>query len=279
MKIINDLIVFNSCAKLKNFTQASIALSLTPSTVVKTIQKLEQYYGVKLFQRSTRAVELTEYGEILLEHTDNVILDMQKVETKYQNLNAQMSGRLKISLPNVEEIFTESLIIFMREYPNIKLDITFTDQYVDLISDRYDIVIRFGTLKDSELIAKKLGELQMLMVCSPIYSSTLKQYLLYKYPNTGKLEKWKNFKDEAISGNSIVLNSITSIKKLCLQGIGIAYLPNLLIKDELKNKTLIPLPNTEFETKEMHILWAKSGGVSPKKRLFIDFLLNYFNET
>ena len=284
MKFIHDLLVFNRCAKLKNFTQAAISLSLTPSAVVKVIQKIEDYYDVKLFQRSTRAVELTEYGEILFQHSNKIIFEMQEVEEQYQILNDQSSGRLKISMPNVENIFTDSLCTFMKLYPNIKLDITFTDQYVDLISDRYDIVIRFGKLDDSALVAKSLGKLKMLVLHAPTYKPNFKErkrnhYLIYKYPNTGKLEIYKGFENDIEHSNCIILNSITSIKNLCLQGHGMALLPHLLVQKELKNKSLVALSDHSFEEKEMHIMWAKSGGISPKKRLFINYFTNYFDSS
>ncbi|MGY0710482.1 LysR substrate-binding domain-containing protein [Azospirillum argentinense] len=176
----------------------------------------------------------------------------------------------------------------MRAYPEIELDLDFTDRMVDVIEEGFDAVVRTGEPADSRLSARRLGNFRLLLVASPDYlarrgtpqtPADLRRHacLHYRFPNSGKLETWAlrqaPGEPELQLPTSMICNNIETRVCFALQGLGIAYLPDFAIRDLLADGRLEPvLADHVGRTGVFHVLWPASKHPSPKVRALVDFL-------
>ena len=144
MDSLSALGVFVRAAEARSFTDAGRRLSVSSSAVGKTISRLEDRLGVRLFHRNTRAITLTPEGELFLESCRRIFSEINKIELEFSQSKSTPKGRLKVSLPDVGMLMMPTLHGFMREYPEIQVDAEFTDNVVDVIDGGYDAVIRSG---------------------------------------------------------------------------------------------------------------------------------------
>lgn len=197
MYSIKDLSVFLCVSQSKNFTEAAIILGMTSSAVGKVITKIEHEYRTILFQRNTRNISLTEDGETLLRHTLNIMSEIDMAKINLTQKKTSYKGKIKIGMPNIDELFEKLLISFFNKYPDIEVDVHFDDDKVNIIKEGFDAVIRFGQISDSRLFSKKIGELKMGIFHSSKYNIAKiddeNMFLLYKYPSSGKIEYWSGY--------------------------------------------------------------------------------------
>src|SRR6202051_3668712 len=166
MDSISALGVFVRAAETRNFTVAGRRLGVSSSAVGKTISRLEDRLGVRLFHRNTRAVTLTSEGELFLESCRRIFSEINKIELELSKAKRSPKGRFKVSLPDVGVLMMPTLHGFMGEFPEIQLDVEFTDNLVDVIDGGYDAVIRSGEQTDSRLMSKRLGNYRLQIVGS-----------------------------------------------------------------------------------------------------------------
>ncbi|WP_369790217.1 LysR family transcriptional regulator [Rouxiella sp. WC2420] len=268
-----------------SFIDAATSLGLTASAVGKVITRLEEHYGVKLFNRNTRSMSLTEEGEIFLKHSVNILCEMESLKEVYQKRNKDISGTLKLSFPNVGLAFYKIISDFNKEYPKINLEVMLSDEHIDLINDGFDAVIRFGKVSDSRLVAKKIGVTYMDIVHSPAYKvgedeRNNNMVLLYKYPSSGKIERWPEpYHAKLVDNNpdkSLVVNAIELVKNLCVNGDGLACLPNLITRDLLAKGEVVSLYSDRINARDVNVVWPYNKSIQPKLRAFIDFFSRNF---
>jgi len=171
MADLNDIAVFVKVAQFESFTRAAHSMGIPVSTVSRKISELEAGLGVTLLQRTTRKLTLTSQGRDYFNQCSeplNLLFDAERVLTQTQK---KPEGLLKISVPVIlgQEPFLEFISGFLKNYPRIKIDLFITNFFLDLIAENIDVGIRFGELKDSTLIAKKLGSQIRYVVASPEY--------------------------------------------------------------------------------------------------------------
>lgn len=191
-------------------------------------------------------------------------------------------------MPLVSSLVLPVLGEFMREYPEIELDLDFTDRMVDVVEEGFDAVVRTGEPADSRLSARRLGTFQMRLVASPDYlarrgtpatPADLHQHacLHYRFPNSGKLETWAlrqtPGEPEVQLPTSMICNNIETRVCFALQGLGIAYLPDFAVRGPLADGRLTPILAGHVERSGVfHVLWPASRHPSPKVRALVDFL-------
>ncbi len=171
MADLNDIAVFVRVAQFESFSRAAHALGMPVSTVSRKVSALEAELGVTLLQRTTRKLALTSQGRDYFNQCSeplNLLFDAERVLTQTQK---KPEGSLKISVPVVlgQGPFLEFISDFLKNYPRITIDLFITNVFLDLIAENVDVGIRFGELKDSTLIAKKLGSQVRYVVASPEY--------------------------------------------------------------------------------------------------------------
>lgn len=288
MDSLNGFVVFVQVAETRSFVAAGRLLGVSASAIGKSVARLEEKLGVRLFHRSTRSVTLTAEGALFLERSRRILAEIEAAELELSQATATPRGRLRVSLPLVSSLVLPVLGEFMREYPDIELDLDFTDRMVDVVEEGFDAVVRTGEPVDSRLSARRLGGFQMRLVAAPAYlarrglpvvPADLRQHtcLHYRFPNSGKLETWvlrqTPGEPELQLPTSMICNNIETRVCFALQGLGIAYLPDFAIREPLADSRLQSiLADHVGRAGVFHVLWPASKHPSPKVRALVDFL-------
>src|SRR5215510_6674917 len=171
MQDLRTLAIFVKVAERKSFVRAAAELGITQSGVSNAISRLEDQLGVRLLARTTRRVSLTEDGAAYFERCRQVLAELEEAELVLKETRLKPTGRLRIDMPvSFGRLKVVPLLgAFQAQYPDIKLALSFTDRYVDLIEEGIDVSVRFGTLQDSTLMARRLTQTQFRVVGSPKY--------------------------------------------------------------------------------------------------------------
>jgi len=292
MESFNGIVSFVKTAESLSFVSASRVLGISASAVGKNVARLEASLNVRLFQRSTRKVSLTAEGELFYDRCRRILDDLQDAEAMLSHAMQAPRGRLRVSLPTIGYRFLLPLMpAFRRAYPEIELEMDFNDHIVDLIDDGFDVVIRSGVPADSKLMSRRLGPFRFVLCAAPAYldrngrPQTLidlesHDCLRYRYVTTGKLMEW-NLGGEP-EGTQLrlptvlTLNNMEAVLIAAMDGHGIAYMPDFLVREPLKNGALETLLDTHTGNSEQFwALWPSGRHLSPKIRVFVDFLAQY----
>lgn len=280
--------VFVLVAETRSFVAAGRLLGVTASAVGKSVVRLETRLGVRLFHRSTRSVTLTAEGVLFLDRSRRILAEIEAAEAELMQTTQAPRGRLRVSLPLVGEPFLPVLATFKLAYPEVDLDLDFSDRRVDVIDEGFDAVVRSGEVFDSRLSSRRLGDYRMLMVGAPSYFQArgmplhpreLSEHtcIRFRFPNTGKLEAWP-LQPDAVEPRpplplSMVCNNLEARVCFARHGVGIAYLPDFAIRDWLADGTLVPvLEDFAPGGGTFRIMWPSGNHLTPKLRVFIDFL-------
>ncbi len=288
MDNLSALNVFVHAGEARSFTAAGQQLGISASAVSKAILRLEERVGVRLFHRSTRAINLTPEGVIFLERCRRILCEVEAAEAELLQTQSTPQGKLRISLPSLGAQFMAGLAIFQQRYPDIALDIDCSDRLVDVIEEGFDAVIRTGKPGDSRLMARPLGSYRRIIVGSPAYfkrngkpqqPEELSQHacLLYRFPSTGKLDTWSfSRKGKPLAINlyaNMMTNALEPQVSFAENGIGLACVPDLTVRSQLAAGTLISvLDEYNQDRTPLNILWPSSRQLSPRLRVFVDFV-------
>ncbi|WP_084398367.1 LysR family transcriptional regulator [Henriciella aquimarina] len=285
---LGALNVFVQAADARSFTVAGRQLGISSSAVGKAVARLEERLGVTLFHRSTRAITLTPDGSMFLERCRRILSEMEVAELELSQRREHPGGVLRVSLPLVGMLMMPTLSAFMRAWPEIELDLDFTDRLVDVVEEGFDAVIRTGEASDSRLMTRALGEFRFKLVGAPAY---FEQYglprtpgdlsahrgLHHRYPSTGKLEEWLLVDaDGALvesAPKAAVSSAIEPLLYMAEHAQGIAFLPDFAVSDRLADGTLVSILDDAVQRSgSFRILWPSSRHMSPKLRVFVDFM-------
>ena len=288
MDSVSAFNVFVQVAETRSFVAAGRLLGVSASAVGKSVVRLEERLGVRLFHRSTRSITLTPEGVMFLERSRRILAEIEAAEVELSQTVETPRGRLRVSLPISDEPFLPVLAAFKEAYPEVDLDLHFSDRKVDMIEEGFDAVIRSGESIDSRLTTRCLGSFQMLLVGAPGYfakrgipqvSGDLVQHdcIQFRFPNTGKLQAWPLRKDD--TGHelhlrpSLVCNNLEARVYFAVTGLGIACLPDFSIRNHLDAGRLMTVLEDHAENGEtFRIMWPSGSPPSPKLRAFITFL-------
>lgn len=285
MESLSSLNVFVQVAETRSFVAAGRILGVSASAVGKSIARMETKLNVRLFHRSTRSVTLTAEGALFLERSRRIVAELEAAESELSQLSESPRGRLRLSLPQVSTLLLPVLGEFMRRYPDIELDLDFTDRIVDVVEEGFDAVVRTGQMADSRLSMRKLGTFHHLLVGAPAYFAAHgvpgepqdllnHRCLHFRFPNSGKLEQWPFPAHQDLTlPVSMVCNNIETRQCFALQGLGIACLPDFSIRKELARGQLVTVLDQYVKrSADFFILWPSGGYMTPKLRVLIDFL-------
>lgn len=168
---IDTMKAFTAVVQEGSFTKAADRLGLSSQLVSKYVSQLEEHLKVRLLNRTTRRVNVTEAGRAYFERCQQVLIDIEEMDNALTNLSETASGLLKVSAPMSFGIhhLPSALVQFQQQHPDVRLDITLTDKKVDLLEDGVDVALRIGQLTSSSLIAKKLTPIKLVVCASPEY--------------------------------------------------------------------------------------------------------------
>lgn len=287
-----EMEVFTQVVHLGGFTHAARHLGMSQSAVSKLISRLEARLGVRLFNRSTRRLDLTAEGCVFYERATAILADIDEAE-RQAGRGEQPVGRIRLntSASYATHILDPILPAFLKQYPEVGLDIVLTDAVIDLLAERTDVVVRAGPLKDSSLIARKLGETPMLIVAAPAYLRRAGEPTIpgdldrhksigFGYPR--KIEGWHFLGDgkpiHASPTEWIQASDGEAIRRLALQGLGLARLAAFTVRDDIKAGRLkLVLENYHAEDSEaFHAVYTGQGGPLPARvRALLNFLAEH----
>jgi DNA-binding transcriptional LysR family regulator len=287
---IQDLRIFARVAAVQNLSCVGTELGLTPSTISKRIQALEDELRVRLFDRTTRSIRITEEGTTFLAHVERILIELESARASVGENATRPKGKLKISAPaSYGRLFMAPAIsAFMRSYPEIEVQIDLTDRVVNLQEEGYDVAIRMGALNDSVLIAKRLAADRQVIVASPGYLAargTPKVPADLAHHNCFVLgDDWqwlfRRGAEEAtirVSGR-LRSNNGEILRQAALDGHGIFQTSELRVRDDLASGQLVKVL-TDFEVVTNSAVWAvypSPKHVLPKLRVLLDFLADWF---
>jgi len=283
--------VFVAVVEQGGFSSAAQVLGISKSAVSKRIGLLEQHLGVKLLQRTTRKISLTEAGEHYFAHAKVAHGAAKDAEDAVTQLQGEPQGRLRINAPmSFGRLHLAPLIPkFLARFPKINIDLVMDDKHVDLVGDGFDVAIRAGVLPDSSLIARKLAPLNSVICASPGYlkkqghPSTPEQLkdhncLLYSYAN--QLNSWtlmdhKESHVIEVSGNYQVNNS-EALREALMQDMGVARLPTFVAAADIESGALVQvLPEYKMPHITIYALFLERQYMPAKVRVFLDFVIEY----
>src|SRR3984885_2395484 len=201
MDSLGSLNAFVRAAEARSFTVAGRQLGVSSSAIGKAVARMEERLGARLFHRNTRSITLTAEGALFLERCRRILSEIEAAEFELSQTHEAPRGTLRVGLPLAGMLMMPTLVAFMQAYPEIMLDLDFSDRVVDVIEEGFDAVVRFADAGDSRLISRALGTYRRRLVAAPTYLATkdvpltpddLKAHacLHHKFPTSGKFERW-----------------------------------------------------------------------------------------
>ncbi|CAI0697269.1 LysR family transcriptional regulator [Serratia quinivorans] len=300
MDKIGRLRVFIQVAEVGSFIRASQILLMPKTTVSAAIQQLEHEMGTRLFHRTTRRVQLTSDGELLLEKARSLLFDVQALESLFHRQNGPIGGRLTVDVPSriARRMIVPALPDFFLQYPEIQLFLSASDRSVDLIQEGIDCVVRVGNLSDSSLVSQPLGRLSMINCASPDYlqrygtpelPAQLEDHWVvgYAQPTLAGADSWQWQQDgqhfEKTLPSRVTVNNVENYIGCCLVGLGMMQIPRFDVQHYLDNGSLCEiLPQARPPAMSMALLYPHRRQRSARLTAFAEWfsqLIKPFCET
>ncbi len=283
---------FAKVVALGSYAEAARALGLTRSAVSKAVMELEHHLGARLLDRTTRRVGPTEAGLAYYERCLDILSRVEETELQISRLHHEPKGLLRINAPmSFGALYLGSAIAdFMTAYPDLRIELTLTDRFIDPIEEGVDVTIRIAALNNSSLIARKLAAARIVIAASPAYlerhgtpvaPADLLQHRCLVYGHTSTLAKWS-----VQSGGGIVSTPVNSLvcsnngdvlRAAALAGHGLINLPTFLIGPDLAEGRLrLVMAEHAPPPLGIYALYAPNRYLAVKTRVFIDFLAQRF---
>ena len=288
MDSLGSLNAFVQAAEARSFTVAGRQLGVSSSAVGKAVARMEERLGVRLFHRSTRSITLTGEGALFLERCRRIFSEIEAAELELSQTHEAPRGTLRVGLPLVGMLMIPTLAAFMRTYPEIMLDLDFSDRVVDVIEEGFDAVVRFADAGDTRLMSRALGTYRRRLVAAPAYLAAkgvpktpndLKAHacLHHRFPTSRRFEQWPVPPEQAgveiELPKTAVASTLEPLIYMAEQGLGIAYLPDFAIGRQLREGLLVTvLDDYTDRSGPLRVLWPSSRHLAPKLRAFVDFL-------
>ncbi len=281
---LDDALIFTRVVEYHSFTQAAQSLGMQKSTVSRRIALLEERLGVRLLNRTTRKLRLTEVGQAYYERCRQIMLDFAEAEQAVMQLQQAPSGLLRITAPiEFGQLFLGRVLgEFMRQYPQISSEVELTSRDVDPLEEGVDIAIQVGQPRDSTLIARKLFESRRRLCASPAYLAqhgtprTVQELAGHRalHLPVDSPRHWPLLGENIACQRVLACNNITLAREAALAGAGIAALPVMISEAAVRDGELIELlPEARLPTGELYAVYPSRRFQAMKVKAFLDFLI------
>ncbi|WP_108446937.1 LysR family transcriptional regulator [Halomonas denitrificans] len=294
MDRIDAMRAFITVVSEGSFTRAAERLAMSPQLVSKYVAQLEAHLGVRLLNRTTRRLHLTEAGTRYHPRAQQLLADLDDVEQQLGDLQTQARGLLRISAPVsfATRHLAPLLGDFQRAHPAVDIDLQLNDRKVDIVEEGFDVALRIGHLKSSSLIAKRIAPVRLVMCASPAYLARhgtpghleeLKahRYLRYSYAEQeagDSLFRWLPGRDPH-RGGDLVSNNGDVLVESAIAGAGIVLQPTFIAGPALQAGRLrVVLPDHEPRPMSLYAVYAHRQLLASKVRCFVDFMEGYFGD-
>jgi DNA-binding transcriptional LysR family regulator len=289
-----EMEVFVRAVELGGFSVAARALRMTPSAVSKLVARLERRLGARLINRSTRKLLLTAEGQAFLERAHRVLADLDEAE-RAVTAGAVPRGlvRVNCNVPFGLHRLLPLVPRFTAAHPEVRLDITLTDRVIDLMDERADVAIRVGSMRPSQLMARKLGQSRMAVVAAPTYLARrgvpqtpddLDAHNCIAFNFARHVDEWSFVVDgthvSLPARGDVVAGDGEISRRLALAGQGVTRLSLFHIRPDIKARRLVPILEAynPGDVEEVNVVYVGHGGRVPARvRALIDFLAEEVN--
>lgn len=297
MDKLTSMIVFTKVAKAGSFAAAAKELNLSRAMATKHVMQLENSLGIRLLNRTTRNLNLTEVGAVYLERCLQILDDIEETELSVTRLQTEPRGTLKLNATPFFGAYhlAPAIAAYTETYPDVNVELVLQAGYVDLIEEGFDLAIHLDSLHDSSLIARKLGSSQRVVCGAPSYfkkcgkpetPNDLKKHNCLVNSSLPPRDQWQFSEPE--SGKTTVVkvtgtmeaNVADALRMAAISGLGLVLLPTYMVGQDLRKgrlqavlKDYIPAPL------EIHAVYPHRKHLSAKVRTFVDFLHERFHPT
>jgi DNA-binding transcriptional LysR family regulator len=292
MDRLTSMAVFVRVAELGSFAAAAKELRLSPTMVGKHMRHLEQRLGSLLVNRSTRRQSLTELGRNYVDHCRHVLEEIEAGEAMAEETMATPRGRLRVgsSLTFGAHTLAPALVPFLKQHPEITVELELSDRIVDLVDDGLDVAIRVGSLVDSTMMARALSPYLAVVCASPAYIAErgaplhprdLLDHECLDFAGWAEGLRWTFIGDEGEISVEIKsrfqINNAFAIRNAALAGAGIIMQRKDLLADDIAEGRLkILLPDYKTPPRPRHVVWLQNRRMTPKLRVFIDYMVKLY---
>lgn len=300
---LNDIVVFTKVVETKSFTGAADALGLPKSTVSRKLAQLEERLGVRLVQRTTRKLALTEIGEAYYERCARIVADIAAAEQLVTDMQSTPRGRLRVTaaVDFSTRFLGEIVAEFLAHHPDINVELEATDRVVDLIEEGFDLAVRFGPMPESTLIARKLCSVHLIPCASPAYLARrgtprtieeLDEHDHVLFTPVSRNQTW-TLVGPTRGGNGagngeqtyefgrparLASNNYGAVVDATRAGGGIALIAEFMVTDAIQSGELVRvLPGWQTRPTDVHAVYPARQNVPPRLTLFLDHLAKSLN--
>lgn len=288
----SEMQVFVAVVTEESFTAAAERLETDKARISRIVQRIEEKLGARLLNRSTRRVSVTEVGRDYFERATSILAAAEAAEAAVAQQNQEPKGRLKITAsPEFGTTRVDGWIAsYLAKWPKVAVDVAYSIRLVDIIHEGIDVAIRIGTLEDSDLSARKLGEITYGLYASPDYlrrstpcrtTDDLKHHDLIMKKSSGR-STWNLVNGEktekVVQAPRCALDNMIAARNMTLEGLGIAQLPQFMAKPHVDDAALTRvLPEWTSIPMPVHAVFASTRYMDPKVRGFIDLCREAFD--
>ena len=289
---LSDANVFAAVVRSGSFAGAARSMNLSQSVASRAVARLEKRLGVRVFDRTTRSVALTDEGRALFERLEPLLHGFEEAFASVAEEQSRVRGRLRVKMnPLLSHVIPgKQLKIFLDTYPELSVELITSDKLGDLISEGIDIALAVGDLPSSSLIAKRLLNTRVITVASPGYLANhgkiahprdllSEQHTLidYRNPETGRPFQWEHQRGRKVvkiaTSGRLIVSDIVSFHGICMAGWGIAQVLEIAVKPMLASGALVELfPEWGDERFPIHAIYPSRNYVPPRTRVFLDFV-------
>ena len=289
---LSDVETFVTVVERGSLTAAAVAMSTTPSVVSRALARLEKRLGVQLLRRTTRSLGLTDAGQLYLEQTRAALALIDDAERAVQAEGGEVSGRIRVSAPTTYGHYRLPGLLqrFSERYPAVRLEVNISNRNVDLVAENFDFAIRQGALKDSGMVARKLEDAQLVLVCAPGYAQrrglprdleALRAHdcLSFLLPSTGRAVPWQFRSDGADvewpPATSVqVTDDALGVVSLAEAGLGICQTFRFIAQERLERGVLLEvLPGLQGRSRPFSLIYTPQRRMTAAARAFATCLL------
>ncbi|MGU7778760.1 LysR substrate-binding domain-containing protein [Burkholderia sp. PU8-34] len=292
MDHLHAMRIFARVAHLGSFTKAAEQMQLPRPTVSNAVQYLEKHLKIRLLQRTTRRVALTAEGAAYYERCTRLLADLDDAETLFEDASASPRGMIRVDLPErfaLNEVIP-ALPAFHARYPDLRVVMSTTDRFVDLVADGIDCAVRVGALSDTSLVARRIGELAQVNCASPAYLARhgtprspddLPEHVAVGYfsTRTGRELDWEYADMDTGEMHALKMRSIVSVNSsqaylaCCLAGLGMIQAPRDGLAEPLANGSLVEvLREWNAAPLPVSVVFPHGRHLAPRVRIFVDWL-------
>ncbi|GLZ87840.1 transcriptional regulator [Metapseudomonas resinovorans] len=295
MSEMDDLAAFAVLMEAGSFTAAAERLGCSKGQLSKRIRMLEQELGASLLHRTTRRLGLTAAGAALLPEAKALAAQAERARQTVRRLQEELAGCVRLTVPvSLGETFFDALLLdFIRQYPQIRIELDLHNGYRDLVAEGFDLAIRSGMDMDDRLVARPLFSLQEITCATPAYLAThgepeqpadLSRHQCLLNTHYSGFEEWLYHRQHRLErvkvAGALASNHYSLLKKAALSGAGVARLPSYMIYDELADGRLVWLLR-EYQTRQTPVFLVHpwQGGLPRRTQVLADYLLAWFERS